>query len=111
MGYELRQEDRYDVAVAASFRSGPGASRPVRVVNLSSRGCRFVDRDGRLGVGTAVTLKFGRAETLDARVKWRVGKTHGIRFDQALEPMVLDHIRLFLSEEPALVAEREPLGA
>jgi hypothetical protein len=32
-----------------------------------------------------------------------------VRFDSPLHPVVLDHIRLFLSKEPALVAEREPL--
>jgi hypothetical protein len=108
VGYELRLEDRYDVAVAASFHSGPGAARPVRVVNLSARGCRFVARDSRHGVGTAVTLKFGRVEALNGRVKWRIGGTHGIRFEQPLQPAELDHIRLFLSEQPALAAEREP---
>jgi hypothetical protein len=31
---------------------------------------------------------------------------HGISFDEPLHPAVLDHIRLFLSREPALIEER-----
>jgi PilZ domain-containing protein len=111
MSREHRREDRYNVAVAASFRHGAGTSRAVRVPPLSARGCRFISADGGLGKGTFITLSFGRAGTLDARVKWRVGDAHGVRFDAPLEPALLDHIRLFLSEQPALVAEREPVTA
>jgi len=111
MGYELRHEDRYDVTVVAGFQCGIGTRRPVRVANVSARGCRFVAREGKLGVGSAVTLKFGRVEAINGRVKWRVGRTHGVRFAHALKAEELDHIRLFLSEQPALVAEREPAAA
>lgn len=111
MSREHRREDRYNVAVAASFRNGTGGHRPVRVTNLSARGCRFASHDGLLVKGAFVTLSFGRAGAQDGRVKWRTGDMHGVRFDQPLEPGVLDHIRLFLSEQPALVAEREPITA
>ena len=111
MSREHRRENRYNVAVAASFRNGTGTSRAVRITNLSARGCRFNSHDGRLVKGAFVTLSFGRAGSQEGRVKWRTGDTHGVRFDQPLEPAALDHIRLFLSEEPALVAEREPVSA
>ena len=111
MNREHRQEDRFNVAVAARFSNGSGTRRAVRVTNLSARGCRFASNDADLGKGALVTLSFGRAGIQDGMVKWRVDDTHGVRFDKALQPAVLDHIRLFLSEEPALVAEREPITA
>ena len=106
MSQENRREPRFNVIVAAAFRNGAsGSRRAVRVTNLSARGCRFSSPDGRLGAGHFLTLDFGRVGLIDARVKWRAGNLHGIRFERALHPAVLDHIRYFLSEEPALVPE------
>ena len=110
MGQENRRDPRYDVAVGASYRNGPEGRSLVKVTNVSARGCRFMS-ERRLEVGSPILLSFGTASTLDAKVRWRVGKAHGIRFAEALHPTVLDHIRLFLSEEPALVAERAPILA
>ncbi len=45
------------------------------------------------------------------RVVWRLGKIHGIRFDRPLPRPLFDHIRLFRSKPPALVAERLRLAA
>ena len=110
MSYRKRQEDRYIVSLAATFHHGPAGPQGVRVSNLSARGCRF-SSTARLERGSFVALTFGRAGMIDAKVRWRVGDTHGVRFDQPLSPAVLDHIRLFLSEQPALVAERQPIAA
>jgi hypothetical protein len=110
MGEESRRDDRYNVAVAASFKNGAGGSSQVRVTNISARGCRFAGPN-KLPMGSLITLSFGRLGQLDAKVKWRVGTGHGVRFDTPLQPAALDHIRLFLSEEPAFVAEREPMVA
>ena len=110
MGHESRREDRYNVAVAASFENGTGASNPVRVTNISATGCRF-SAPGKLPMGSLITMSFGRLGLLHTKVKWRVGTGHGVRFDTPLQPAALDHIRLFLSEEPAFVAEREPVVA
>ena len=107
MSYEKRREPRYNVAVAATYSNG-GQQQAVRVTNVSARGCRFVSADRRLGPGAFLTMLFGRVGVLDAKVRWRVGKTHGVRFDQELHPAALDHIRLFLSEQPALTAETVP---
>ena len=65
----------------------------------------------RLDKGALIVLAFGEAAVLDAKVRWRVGGAHGVRFETPLHPVVLDHIRLFLSKEPALVAERMPYPA
>ena len=107
---ENRRDPRYNVTVDASVRSEAVKRSPVRVTNISSLGCRF-SSVRRLEAGTAVMLTFGEVYTIDASVRWRFGGTHGLRFEQPLQHVVLDHIRLFLSEEPAFVAEREPLTA
>ncbi len=106
MSVEQRIEDRYDVQVVADLSSQAGAARPISVTNLSRNGCRFV-ADRGIRFGTRITIAAGRAGTLTARVRWRFGRTHGVRFDQPLPEAVFDHIRLFLSEQPGLVAERQ----
>jgi hypothetical protein len=110
VGHESRRDDRYNVAVAASFQNGTGASNPVRVTNISATGCRF-SAPGKLPTGSLITMSFGRLGQRHAKVRWRVGTGHGVRFDEPLLPAALDHIRLFLSEQPAFVAEREPMTA
>jgi hypothetical protein len=107
---EHRRDPRYNVAVDASVRSEAIKRSPVRVTNVSAQGCRF-SSVRRLESGSLVTMTFGEVYTLDATVRWRFGGSHGLRFEQPLHSIVLDHIRLFMSEEPAFVAEREPLIA
>lgn len=111
MADQGRREPRYNIAVEARVLDGGSNQQPVSVTNLSADGCRFVSLDRRMRMGTLVNLAFGRVGTVDAKVRWRVGNTHGVSFARPLQPAVLDHIRLFLSEKPALVAEREPLTA
>jgi hypothetical protein len=107
---KLREESRYHVQVAADLQVGDDTFEPVRITNLSRSGCRFtVRRDSALA--RLITIVVGRVGHLDAEVKWRSGKTYGVRFDAALPQVVLDHMRLFLSEQPALVAEREAATA
>jgi hypothetical protein len=105
MGREKRREARYDVALDAKVRNGSGSSRKVEVTNLSQGGCRFRLGERRIGAGSFLTITVERVGFLDARVKWRQDDWHGIRFDRPLHPAVLDHIRLFLSREPALVEQ------
>ena len=105
MSAEQREEDRYDVQLAGALQDGTGLADPVRITNLSRRGCRFTVA-GRTRLGKLITIAVGRVGYLDAQVKWRLGSTYGVRFDDALPQVVLDHMRLFLSEQPALVAER-----
>lgn len=111
MAREDQREPRYKVAVDASFRLGTANRRAVTVTNLSATGCRFVSQGPRLGLGSLVTLSFGRGSLVDAKVRWRFGDTHGVRFSRPLQPAMLDHIRLFVSREPALVAERDAMPA
>ena len=104
---EKRREPRYTVRLEAQVRNGSGSARAVRVTNLSRQGCRFELCEIRLGQGSFLTITVGPVGFLDAHVQWRDGDWHGIRFDQPLHPAVLDHLRLFLSQEPALVADLE----
>jgi hypothetical protein len=103
---DKRREARYFVDLAASFRNASGASRAIKVRNLSARGCRFAT-SRRMGVGDYLTITIGNLGFIDAQVKWRSGNVHGVRFAQPLHPAVLDHLRLFLSAMPALLAEGE----
>ncbi len=104
MGQEQRAEDRYDVQVVAGLSSEIEAPRPISLTNVSRNGCRFVGDRG-LRFGTRITIVAGRSGQFTARVRWRFGRTHGVRFDEPLPEPVFDHIRLFLSQHPALVAE------
>lgn len=110
MTQENRRDPRYSVKVDASFGNEAVSGSAVRITNVSSRGCRFASMR-RLQKGSRIVLAFGATAVLDAKVRWRVGGAHGVRFEAPLHPVVLDHIRLFLSKEPALVAERVPLSA
>ena len=101
-----RNENRYDVQVAASVTNGGTSEQTVKVTNLSSSGCRFTAY-GTLRLGPLISIRAGRSALLKARVKWRDGNTYGVRFEDPVPPAILDHIRLFLSERPALVADRQ----
>ena len=87
-----RRSPRYGVAVEGVIRGEGGMERTVAIANLSVEGCRINASGRRFAAGTLLTIG--------------VGPVHGISFDQSLHPAVLDHIRLFLSREPALIEER-----
>ena len=101
-----RRSPRYGVDVDGVIRGESGAAQAVAISNLSIDGCRLSAAGRRLAAGTALTIGVGPVGLLHACVVWRVGAVHGISFDQPLHPAVLDHIRLFLSTEPALIEER-----
>ena len=101
-----RRGPRYGVDVAGVIRADGGTTHAVVISNLSLDGCRLSAPGRRFAAGALLTISVGPAGVLPARVAWRVGAVHGISFDQPLHPAVLDHIRLFLSREPALVEER-----
>ena len=106
MARRQRSDDRYSVQVNADPRGGASAAREINVTNLSRSGCRFV-ADRYLQFGARIAIAAGRSGVLHARVVWRLGKAHGVRFEKPLPQPVFDHLRLFLSEHPALVAERQ----
>ena len=103
---DRRRAPRYGVEVEGIIRSGIGGDDRVAISNLSVEGCRFSSARRRIAAGTPLTMGVGPVALIHARVAWRVGPVHGVHFDQPLHPAVLDHIRLFLSREPALIEER-----
>lgn len=106
MGLEMRREPRYAVVITGNLRNASLRPQVVQVTNLSASGCRL-ESERRLGQGDFITLKIGPIGPLDAKVAWRDADAHGIEFEGPLHAAVLDHMRLFLSENPALYAEGE----
>jgi hypothetical protein len=103
---ERRGAPRYGVDVEGVIRSDSGGEDRVTISNLSCDGCRLSAPGRRFAVGAVLTIAVGPVGIVRARVTRRVGASHGIRFDESLPPAALDHIRLFLSKEPALIEER-----
>lgn len=103
---DRRRAARYGVEVQGIIRGEGGVERTVAISNLSVEGCRLNAPGRRLAAGTLLTIGVGPVGLVHARIAWRVGAVHGVSFDQPLHPAVLDHIRLFLSTEPALIEER-----
>ena len=103
---DRRRAARYGVEVQGIIRGEDGVERTVAISNLSVEGCRLTVPRRQLAAGTLLTIGVGPVGLIHARVAWRVGAVHGLSFDQALHPAVLDHIRRFLSAEPALIEER-----
>jgi hypothetical protein len=105
---DRRRAPRYGVELEGIIRSGLWGDDKVAISSLSIDGCRFASARRRISAGTALTMALGPVGVIHASIAWRVGPIHGVRFDQALHPAVLDHIRLFLSNEPALIEEERP---
>ena len=103
---DRRRATRYGVEVQGIIRGEGGMERTVAIANLSVEGCRISAPGRRFAAGTLLTIGVGPVALIHACVAWRVGPVHGVSFDQSLHPAVLDHIRLFLSREPALIEER-----
>jgi len=99
-----RLEPRYRVRVAGDLHDGMSGPVDVAVANLSVGGCRFSARRA-IEAGVYVTLALGSAGYYDGRVVWSDGGEHGVAFEHPLHPAVLDHIRHFVSEQPAFRAE------
>nr|WP_166178789.1 PilZ domain-containing protein [Altererythrobacter segetis] len=103
---DRRRAARYGVQIQGLIRGEDGVERAVAISNLSVEGCRLNVPGRHLAAGTMLTIGVGPVGLLHAHVAWRVGAVHGVSFDQPLHPAVLDHIRLFLSTEPAVIEER-----
>ncbi len=106
MTREKRREDRYSVVLDARIRNGSGVVHEAMVSDLSRTGCRITSPRRRLGPNSFLTITVAGVGFLDARVQWRDGNEHGIRFDRPLHQAVLDHIRHYLSREPAYLADK-----
>lgn len=102
---DRRHSPRFGVEVEGIIRSESRDEQTIVISNLSLDGCRFSAPGRRLPAGAPLVIGVGPVAVILASVAWRASAVHGVRFDQPLHPAVLDHIRLFLSKEPALVEE------
>ena len=103
---DKRGAPRYGVDVEGTIRRDGGGEERVAISNLSRDGCRLSAPGRRFAIGTALEIAIGPIGIVRARVTRRVGASHGVSFDRRLPKAEFDHIRLFLSKEPALTAER-----
>jgi PilZ domain-containing protein len=102
---DRRGAPRYGVEVEGIIQPDKGDEDRVTISNLSCDGCRLSAPGRRFPIGTVLTLTVGPIGIVRARVTRRAGASHGVSFDQPLSSAELDHIRLFLSKEPALIEE------
>mgnify|MGYP002777792040 FL=1 len=63
--------------------AGGGGALPVRLMDLSTFGCR-ISGDGAEAVGDHVRLSFGGRPAVPATVVWRNGGAIGCRFDKPI---------------------------
>lgn len=87
-----RVEDRYPIAAPGTIRSA-GYRREVVLRDLSTRGCRFVEKGSALTRGKHITIRIGSIGPIDAMVMWNRGEIVGVQFNDPLHPSVFDHIR------------------
>lgn len=90
-----RAEERHPVTIAGRLYGG-GGSREVTIYDLSTHGCRV--RDPSLTKpGSFVSIKLGQIGPVAAIVRWQRDAFIGLKFENALYPSVLDHIRTQVS--------------
>lgn len=100
----LRIEDRSRVTVHGLYRIGHGAERAAIIVDLSSKGCRLLERMCQLPVGSDIMLAMGHITPFPARICWNEGSFYGVEFKRPLHNVVLDH--LYRGGAPVLRASR-----
>ncbi len=82
---------RHDIDIWARFRYN-GRGYEVVLLDLSTTGCRFFDRHGRLDDGTNIRLKIAGIGPFEAEVRWRKGGYVGVKFCEQMYDPVLAHI-------------------
>ena len=86
-----RQQARLPTQVYGRFRHH-GRAYEVPLQDLSEKGCRFADRQGKLKAGDRLILKIAGLGPFHATVRWRGGHYVGTEFDLPLYRPVFDHI-------------------
>lgn len=86
-----RYEARESVAGICRYRFGGGIAVPVRIEDLTPRGCRLSSIPRVLAVGDEITLTIDSLAPIVAMVKWVVpGISAGLAFGTPLYPAVYD---------------------
>lgn len=84
-----RGADRIDVPGEISLRAPGQTAYRVRVLDLSTDGCK-VELVERPRVGDAMRVKFDGLELIEAEVCWVEEHVAGLKFERHLHPAVLD---------------------
>lgn len=87
-----RAAERHDVSVIGRLRTSKGATS-VTIHDLSKDGCQIYDDLAAHTQGDRVTIRIGTIGPIGATVMWCSGKRLGVKFENALHPYVVDHIR------------------
>lgn len=88
----LRYEDRSRVTVHGIYRHGQGPERGAIIIDLSSNGCRLLERMHHLPVGAEIMLTLGHISAFSARIRWHEGSFYGVEFARPLHRMVLEYL-------------------
>ena len=94
-GMADRVEERHGVTIAGKIYGG-GSSREVTIFDLSTHGCRVQDAS-YAKPGTHVSIKMGSIGPVAAIVRWRRDDFIGLKFENALYPSILEHIKANVS--------------
>lgn len=97
---ERRKRDRQSTALGTSLRGTGMVSIPVKVVDLSSDGCRLEFR-GDVPEGVAVTIALPGLDAWEARVIWSKRGTAGCRFTHPLHPSLVQRFTESADDERA----------
>ena len=90
-GPEGRQAERAEVKLAAAARRQGGHGYAIKLLDISTRGCR-IETASLLHAGTNIWLKLPGLEAIYARVAWVRGVRAGCQFATPLHPAVVDRI-------------------
>ena len=86
---ERRRARRYGLRLSAVVRERGRGRIPIRVIDISTNGCRIELSCGLL-VGTSVWLSIAGLETLDTRIVWCHEGFAGLEFTMPINEAVLD---------------------
>lgn len=88
---DLRKTRRFALNLPASLRERERPRSPVRVVDISTHGCRL-ELPYPLAVGSWVWLKLAALETQYARIAWSRDLFAGLEFARPLNEAVLNQL-------------------
>lgn len=104
-GVDLRRFPRHVTDLPAWLRSSGKARTQVRIVDLSTHGCR-IDEAWGLILDSSVWLTLGPLQALHARVVWTHYSFAGLEFEVPLNPAVLERL-LALAPAPTTAKAAE----
>ena len=89
--FDERKSQRHASAAGASIGGQGRVKVPVRIVDISSQGCRL-ELPGQLPEGALVSVKVPTFEPWQARVVWSKRGSAGCQFVHLLHPAVVQRL-------------------